>query len=262
MSLDIWTLCAGPSRVSPDTCKAWRVVEAQHEVSTRGLVDNLEEQAILEDIVEEVKPPRPVGPGFAGLHFLLWTPFRYPPLHHGSRFGSAHERSLWYGAIEVETSLTERAYHQLLFAIGTDAELPNLACRWTAFRVAIRARRAVDLCGTAFAAFHSRISSPTSYADSQALGTKMRSEGIEAFRYPSARWPRKRENESVEPGVAVALFEPVFSHPKPMTSTTWEFYRTKDGCEIICRARGKILTFRTADFEVDGEFPAPGLRAG
>jgi len=87
MSLDIWMRCEGPSRVSPLAITAWRVVEAQHQVSTRRLVDTLEEQAILEEIVDEVKPPRPAGKEFEGLHYLLFTPFRHPPLRHGTRFG-------------------------------------------------------------------------------------------------------------------------------------------------------------------------------
>src|SRR5260370_16170749 len=106
MSLDIWMRCEGPNRVSPLALTAWRVVEAQHKVSTRRLVDTLEEQQILEEIVDEVKPPRPIGPGFAGLHYLLFTPFRHPPLLSGSRFGSATQRSIWYGAEKGETSLS------------------------------------------------------------------------------------------------------------------------------------------------------------
>src|SRR5579872_1470893 len=115
MSQDIWTRCEGPSRVGPLATSAWRVVEAQHKVSTRRLVDTLAEQEILEQIVDEVKPPPPSGPEFKGLHYLLFTPFRHPPLLRGSRFGSPTERSLWYGASDVETSLAEKAYYQLLF---------------------------------------------------------------------------------------------------------------------------------------------------
>ena len=75
MSLDIWMRCEGPSRVARLAVQAWRVVEAQHKVSTRKLVDTLDEQSILEDIVDEVKPPMPTGGAFDGLHYLLSTPF-------------------------------------------------------------------------------------------------------------------------------------------------------------------------------------------
>jgi hypothetical protein len=37
----------------------WRIVEAQHRVSTLKLVDSLAEQAALEEILEVTKPPLP-----------------------------------------------------------------------------------------------------------------------------------------------------------------------------------------------------------
>ena len=66
----------------------WRVVEAQHVVSTGKLVDAPEEQAALEMLIDSSKPPIPAAEEFAGLHYLLSTPFRYPPLRHGSRFST------------------------------------------------------------------------------------------------------------------------------------------------------------------------------
>jgi len=53
------------------------VVEAQHTASTMRLVDSLEEQASLELVLEESKPPLP--PEARRLHYLLATPFRYRP---------------------------------------------------------------------------------------------------------------------------------------------------------------------------------------
>ena len=49
------------------------MVEAQHQVSTRKLVDSLEEQALLEELIEASKPPNRTG---ARLHVLLSTPDR------------------------------------------------------------------------------------------------------------------------------------------------------------------------------------------
>ena len=45
MSSSIWTRCAGDSEIRPLRRSPWRVVEAQHQVSTRKLVDSLDEQA-------------------------------------------------------------------------------------------------------------------------------------------------------------------------------------------------------------------------
>ena len=67
MSSTIWTQCAGSSEVGPLATTAWRAVEAQHQVATRKLVDSLEEQALLESILEDHKPP----PAAGALHYLL-----------------------------------------------------------------------------------------------------------------------------------------------------------------------------------------------
>ena len=84
---------------------AWRLVEAQHIVSTTKLVDTAEEQALLEDVIEAAKPPVP--PQCQHLHYLLSTPFRYgAPYPRGSRFRRAgHTDGVWYGSEEVETAI-------------------------------------------------------------------------------------------------------------------------------------------------------------
>ena len=69
----------------PGRWKAWRAVEGQHVVSTLRLAaGDPRRQDLLERILEESKPPLPEGAG--GLHYLLSTPFRYPPAGAGSRF--------------------------------------------------------------------------------------------------------------------------------------------------------------------------------
>jgi len=256
VSLDIWTRCEGPRRVHPLATRAWRVVEAQHKVSTRQLVDTLEEQQLLEEIIEEVKPPSPTAAGFAGLHFLLFTPFRYPPLPHGSRFGTATDGGIWYGALLVETCLAEKAYYQMLFATGTAAALPNLTCIWSAFQAEIRAPRGLDLTAAPFSRFEAEISSPTSYAAAHALGARLRAAQVAACLFVSARCPRR--------GTAVALFEPAFGSRHPVGAPqTWRSTLTGDGCEVspVNAADPKVLVFPRAQFEVDGRLPAPGLGA-
>jgi len=85
MSSSIWTRCAGDSELKPLRLQPWRAVEAQHQLSTRKLVDSAEEQTLLEELIDGAKPPETFGGKF---HYLLSTPFRYPPLPHGSRFGT------------------------------------------------------------------------------------------------------------------------------------------------------------------------------
>src|SRR5690606_28809740 len=76
--------------------RPWRVVEVQHRASTMRLVDTLAEQRLLEDLLEQGKPPLPAEA--EPLHYLLATPFRYPaPPPDGSRFRGVGDPGVWYG---------------------------------------------------------------------------------------------------------------------------------------------------------------------
>ena len=250
MSSSIWTRCAGDSELRALRLAPWRVVEAQHQVSTRKLVDSVEEQELLEELIERVKPPD-VTTG--RLHYLLFTPFRYPPLHHGSRFGARHERGIWYGAETIATALAEVAYYRLLFLDGTHGALGPVITSLTAFTVRARSTRGVDLVPPPFAAHRSAIASPSSYAASQLLGTEMRAAGVELFRYPSAR--------AVD-GVCIGAFaSSVFGAAKPQKFETWHCTATKDRVEF---AQSDYLARQTrtherAEFLVGGRLPAPAI---
>ncbi|MEO8575742.1 MAG: RES family NAD+ phosphorylase [Gemmatimonadales bacterium] len=251
MSSSIWTRCAGGSEIRPLHRSPWRVVEAQHQVSTRKLVDSNDEQELLEEMIERVKPPDITG---GKLHYLLFTPFRYPPLPHGSRFGTRRERGIWYGSEDRRTAFAEIAYYRLLFLEGTQASLGTLTTALTAFTARVRTPRGVDLDSTPFDDHRRGIASPTSYISSQALGAAMRSAGVEAFRYPSAR--------DAEGGVNVAAFVPaVFGNAKPKTFETWHCAASRDLAEV---AQGDYFkrdsfTFPRSQFLVQGALPAPAL---
>jgi hypothetical protein len=253
VSLNIWTSCAGPSRCRPLSGDVWRVVEAQHRVSTRALVDTLEEQAILEDIIDEVKPPRPRGARFNDLNYLLFTPFRHPPLRNGSRFGRSDQRSVFYAAEDVRTALAEKAYYALLLVDGTRAELESSDIDWTAFQVGVASDRSIDLTDAPFDEFTSAISSPSSYVVSQALGSAMRADGVELFRFISARSPDK--------GANVGLFEPAFTSRAPTTQRTWRCILRRESCEVfdLNSSVGTVLGFPRSTFEVDGRLPRPAV---
>src|SRR6266850_8408521 len=73
-----------PAGLSSDTLSSdagalagicWRLVEAQHRISTLKLVDSVDEQETLEDLIQASKPSVP--PECQHLHYLLSTPFRY-----------------------------------------------------------------------------------------------------------------------------------------------------------------------------------------
>ena len=251
MSSSIWTRCAGDSRLRELRLAPWRVVEAQHRISTRKLVDSAEEQELLEELLEQVKPPDATG---GRIHYLLFTPFRYPPLRHGSRFGARHERGIWYGSEERRTAFAEVAYYRLLFLAGTRARLGVLTTSLTAFTVRMKSSRAIDLVAPPFDAHLGSIASPTSYEASQTLGRAMRVAGVELFRFPSAR--------DVEHGVNVGAFVPaVFGRARPQRFETWHCTLTADRVELS-RAdflRRERFDFPREQFLIQGELPAPAL---
>jgi hypothetical protein len=253
MSSSIWTRCAGDSELRALRLSPWRVVEAQHQVSTRKLVDSADEQVLLEELLERVKPPDVTG---GRLHYLLFTPFRYPPLRHGSRFGGRHERGIWYGSLHRRTAFAEVAYYRMLFLEGTHATLGAVTTQLTAFTVRMRTTRGIDLVSPPFDAYRRAIASPIRYTSSQALGTAMRNAGVELFRYPSAR------DTDGAGGVNVGAFVPtVFGAAKPHGFETWHCTAEREKVELTKGDYFKRETFAFSreQFLVGGSLPAPAL---
>jgi hypothetical protein len=231
----------------------WRAVESQHQISTRKLVDSRAEQELLEDLIDRAKPPI-VQPASRRLHYLLFTPFRYPPLPHGSRFGARHEPGIWYGSDTLMTAFAEVAYYRLLFLEGSRADLGSLTTELTAFCVTARTSRGVDLTEPPFASHRRTIASPVSYQATQSLGRAMRSAGVELFRYPSARDPGGGANIG-------AFTSDVFGRSRPRALQTWHCTATRDRVEFAKRDYfGRDANaFDRATFLVDGRLPAPAL---
>ena len=237
MPSSIWTRCAGRSSLRSLSGRAWRVVESQHLFATRKLVDSDEEQALLEELIEDVKPPTGAP---AGLHYLLFTPFRYPPLRHGSRTRA--------------TAFAEKAYYLLLFLEGTTAELTPLETDVSIFQAAYETGKGVDLTRGAFARYTELISSPSDYAAPQMLGREMRADGVEAFLYTSARDP--------EHGANVGLFvREALSSRRPSVPESWRCVVTRDEVEVTKEDvfRSASFAFKRRVFEVDGRLPAPAF---
>lgn len=255
MSPSIWTQCA--ERFEP--CRLggvwWRAVESQHVTSTRKLVDSSEEQETLETLIDSVKPPWPIGKRFQGLHYLLATPFRHPPLRYGSRFGTRAERGIFYAAEAQSTVFAEKAYYVLLFLEGTEADLSPLIRPLSVFQVRISTGKGADLIRPPFDTFTDRISSPVSYRDSQPLGKALREAGMAAIRFVSARDPDR--------GANLGLFEPVFTKKRPLHAEQWICTATRARVELrpgpaVVRPHS---SFSRGAFEVEGVLPAPGARA-
>src|SRR4029078_3110593 len=135
MSSNTWTPAALLSEAGAAEGLCWRVVDAQHRVSTSKLTDTLEEQTLLESLIEAAKPKIPEE--CLHLHYLLFTPFRYgAPYPKGSRFRRAGlTLGVFYGSEAPRTAVVEVAFHRLLFfAESPTIPWPTAVAQFTAFR--------------------------------------------------------------------------------------------------------------------------------
>lgn len=233
----------------------WRVVEAQHTASTMRLTDSLDEQGTLEAILEASKPALPAGA--RTLHYLLGTPFRYRP-HAGSRFRSAFEAGVWYGAEALRTALAEKSYWRLRFLLDSPGTPDLKPVHHTAFRAQVRTRASLDLTRAPFVQDRAHWSSPRSYARTQELATAARAAGIELIRYESVRDP--------EHGACAAVLVPaVFGRARPRSQQTWVIAASRE--RVRCapdEPRGETFEFSRGELAGDdpsgppGAHPAPG----
>ncbi len=227
-----------------------RIVESQEQVATRSLVEgDLADQAILEAAIEASKPARP--PGTDRFDYLLATPWRYPPLRYGSRFGTRHERSLFYGAGSASTALAEASYYRVVFRDDMGAPPKTIGSRHTLFEARYRTEQGLRLQAEPFAQWQETLAHPSDYGPTQSLGAALRDAGIAAFEFRSARDP--------EGGYNVALVQPAAlvsnNHQRP---SSW-FCST--GAEAVTFSRraspGEVVRFALDDFLVRGALPRP-----
>lgn len=212
MSSTTWTPRALEIRAGRQRLELWRAVEAQHIASTMALVDSQAEQDVLESILEETKPALPEAA--AGFHYLLSTPFRYPSTAHGSRFRSAADPGVFYGAGEERTACAELGYWRWRFLMDSEDLVELERVPHTVF-LARAEGLTVDLREKPFAKDAKAWGHRTSYAATQALAKGARKVGIKIIRYASVRDPGK--------GGCAAILEPTaFVAPKEsIRRQTW-----------------------------------------
>jgi len=247
--MDIWQHCQGPQQIKPLRGRLVRLVESQAQVATLQLVDTLAEQALLEELLEASKPPLPRSA--EPLHYLLKTPFRYPPLRWGSRFGSVHEPSLFYGALRIDTAMAEAAYYRFLLWDGMSIAPPSgrILSEHCTFEARYQVTRGIQLQHPPFADFQAELCHASAYQPCQAIGAAMRSAWVEAFEYRSARCPLKGNN--------VALFVPdALAEKRPRNLMSW-LCETTD--EYVAFKSAQVpdtpRVFRLAAYQRDGRLP-------
>lgn len=244
---DIWASCC--DRVSPTPLKGrvFRIVESQEKVATNELVDTLEEQALLEEMLEITKPAIPEAA--QDLSYLLFTPFRYPPLQYGSRFGRRFEPSLFYGSRSLETALAETAYYRLHFWFDMRVPPPakKLNTQHTAFTAEIKTKQGLQLQRPPFAKYESQLMDKSSYRETQLLGTLMREKGIAAFEYFSAR--------DINKGINIGLFSHTVFKEKKASSIMNVLCATQaEGVEFMDE-NSVVYQYDYRDFLDNGSFP-------
>ncbi len=245
MSLPIWTPDALQSEKRATSGHWWRLVEAQHHVSTMKLVDTVDEQSLLEDILEGSK--RRFPPECAGLDYLLATPFRYDAAYpYGSRFRRAGwTKGVYYAAATVETALAEMAFYRLLFYAESPATpLPANAAEYTAFSAEIATPAAIDLTTPHLSDDKALWTHPTDYEPCQAMADTARAADVEAILYQSVRDPQA--------GLNIALLTPLaFRKKQPVERVSWRIRLAKTGIQALCDFPMRRIGFAVEDFAGD-----------
>lgn len=209
-----------------------------------ALVDTLEEQALLEQVLDESKPVVPED--CRGLHYLLFTPFRYgAPYPHGSRFRRAgHTPGVFYASIELPTAIAEMSFWRLLFyAESPQTPWPSNAGEYSAFSVRYSSGKGLDLSRAPLDRDADKWAEPVDYAHCQALAEAAREAGINVLRYPSAR-AAKGNNVAI---LACAAF----ASKKPIEQQRWRIHVGAAGARAIGEDSDQRLAFERSFFARD-----------
>jgi len=164
----------------------WRGVETQYASSSLQLVDSHAEHDALEALLEASKPP---PPNLAQeRHFLLFTPFRYTPVHP-SRFRAAGHLGIWYGARELEAACAEVAYWRMRFILDSAGlTRRRITTRHTFFMASVEGS-CIDLTAPPWSTFEDAWKNPRDYAQTHRLAEAAEVAGIQVIRYASVRAP-------------------------------------------------------------------------
>lgn len=245
MSSNTWTPAALSYDARPLAGTCWRLVEAQHHVSTLKLVDSVDEQELLEELIETTKPPLP--PDCRDLHYLLSTPFRYGSVYPtGSRFRRAGiTEGVFYAAETPHTAVAEIAFHRLLFfAESPDTPWPTNPAEYTAFSAKYKTKTAIDLTNGNYERAKAYWTHRTDYSHCQAFADAARAAQIDIIRYESVRDPA--------PGINLALLNcRALASRKPIDLQTWHIRLSEAGAHAICEAPKSGITFDRTVFAAD-----------
>jgi hypothetical protein len=211
----------------------------------------MEEQALLEQLLDQVKPP--YREGTQGMHYLLKTAFRYPPLKYGSRFGTRLMPSFFYACEAPQTALAETAYYRFVFLNDMQVKYSKqIDSQHTLFSASVKTEKCLDLCAKKYSKVRQKITDPQHYSYCQAIGQwAINHQGVELIRCESARL-------RLRPARNVVISEPNVIRPKsPVLSQTWLCRTSSDKVSFSSRDAASLHSFVFEDFCVDGVLPGP-----
>lgn len=222
------------SEARPWTGSGWRAVEAQHKNATITLTHgSVRRQAILEDIIEEIKPFLPAAA--ERLHFLLATPFRYQsPPPNGSRFRRKTDPGVFYGAESTRTACAETGYWRFRFwhdSAGLQANPASLPMTLFEFHGATAA--SLDLTKPPFLSHRESWAAPDDYRQTQGLAASARQADIHLICYESVRDPDGQCLAILTPDVFRAVLEP-YRHQQQ----SWSLFIEPPGLVVWQRSLG------------------------
>jgi hypothetical protein len=226
-----------------------RLVENQEQKVTLALTDNLAEHEVLEALLESSKPAGVYHPRLGQLDYLLRTPWRYPPLKWGSRFGRRFEPSLFYGALSHRALFAEAAYYRLVFLEGMEQPFSDrVVSQFTVFDALYRTDRGLDLAQPPFVRHEAVLRHKAEYRPCQMLGSELRERDIEAIVYLSARTRGREQN--------IALFSPGALRSRKHRNPRHGLCESRP-TGVSFRLAGELHHFPREEFLHDGAFPLP-----
>ena len=227
----------------------YRIVESQEKVATMNLVDTLDEQLVLESLLDQSKPVSSYG---KPRHYLIYTPFRYPPLPHGSRFGSRFEPAIFYAGATLKSALCEAAFYSFYFMSRSKSPFNGVIMNHkTSFAVKVKDQYHIDLTTIKDEAMQARLTSKTDYQYTQSVGRAMRNSDALSFSYRSAR---------CEQQVNVGIFDINAIVSDPFDTQHWQTKQSAEKIVFYCPMEPtQSLEFKRQDYLVGTEIPAPSV---
>lgn len=207
---------------SKQTRILWRAVEAQHRVATMRLADSLEDQLLLEQMLDQSKPPR--APGSSN-DYLIYSPFRYTS-KYPSRFRPNNELGAWHGADTPQTVAAEIAHWRWRFVIDSDITMENRV-EFTFFQAKFTGIE-LNLTQSPWSKLKAIWTHPSDYSKCHQLANELRTNfpDVQSIRYESVRDPNQ--------GFCQVVFdENALQRPNKNLQQTWVCLTSDKGARLF-----------------------------